>query len=116
MVVRKHSRIDLSLLQHQSTSEEKHERLLKRGSGELFSCRPRYFVLAVSSKIKVMCHLCTVKTEVCMAHYWCAYRDEYKCVLHTIFVSICTPHVCHAHRSFYSVHIHCHLQCFPWSA
>ena len=32
-VFRQHSRIDLSLLQHQSTSEENHGRLLKRGSG-----------------------------------------------------------------------------------
>ena len=31
---RQHSRIDLSLLQHQSTPEEKHGRLLKRGSGD----------------------------------------------------------------------------------
>ena len=31
MVLRQHSRIDFSL--HQSTSEEKHGRLLKRGSG-----------------------------------------------------------------------------------
>ena len=29
-----HSRINLSVLQHQSTSEEKHGRLLKRGSGD----------------------------------------------------------------------------------
>ena len=33
MVLRQHSRIDLSLLHHQSTSEKKHGRLLKRGSG-----------------------------------------------------------------------------------
>ena len=38
-VLRQHSRIDLSLLQHQSTSEEKHERLLKRGSGDCGSLR-----------------------------------------------------------------------------
>ena len=34
MVLRQHSRIDLSLLQHQSTSEEKHGRLLKRDAVE----------------------------------------------------------------------------------
>ena len=33
MVLMQHCRIDPSLLQHQSTSEEKHGRLLKRGSG-----------------------------------------------------------------------------------
>ena len=31
VLYRQHSRIDLCLLQHQSTSEEKHGRLLKRG-------------------------------------------------------------------------------------
>ena len=72
------------LLQHQSTSEEKHGKLLKRDSGDCrtFLCsvseqlsedssievwetggmgdwyRPRHLVLAVSSKIKVMCHSC----------------------------------------------------------
>ena len=34
MVLRQNPRIDLSLLQHRSTSEEKHGRLLKRGSGD----------------------------------------------------------------------------------
>ena len=46
MVLRQHSRIDLSLLQHQSTSEEKHGRLLKRGSGD---CRT--FLCSVTQRL-----------------------------------------------------------------
>ena len=38
LVLRQHSRIDLSLLQHQSTSEENHGRLLKRSSGDCRTC------------------------------------------------------------------------------
>ena len=47
MVLRQHSRIELSLLKHQSTSEEKHGRLLKRGSGD---CRT--FLCNVTQALK----------------------------------------------------------------
>ena len=46
MVLRQHPRIDLSLLQHRSTSEEKHGRLLKRGSGD---CRTFFYSVTVAT-------------------------------------------------------------------